>query len=303
MLNPIHLRTLVEVVQLGSFAGAANRLGYTASAVSQQMAALEQASGIPLFERTARSARPTDAAKAMARRAEPLFAELDAVLDAARDAHETQSEEVSLMLYASLAHAIMPRVLTDPEFAASGIRLRLSVQDPSTTVRAISRGDASDIAFVYRYVGGFVWPSTVTHLDFGADPYRVIVPKAWSLPDRLDADALSELPWVLHQPGSSDALTIGETFRAAGVRPRVMAYCDDFGVSLDLVSSGAAAAFVPSFVVATAPDTIAVAEGEGLVLDRDVHALISPTAPGSATRTVLAAIRRALGTIPHQPAV
>ena len=51
MLSPIHLQTLEVVVATGSFASAARELGYTSSAVSQQMDALERAAGLVLFER------------------------------------------------------------------------------------------------------------------------------------------------------------------------------------------------------------------------------------------------------------
>ena len=62
MLDPLHLRTLTTVLQTGSFAVAARQLGYTPSAVSQQIAALERAVRLPVFERGARSVRPTPAA-------------------------------------------------------------------------------------------------------------------------------------------------------------------------------------------------------------------------------------------------
>ena len=45
MVNTVHLRTLLEVTRRGSFAAAAANLGYTASAVSQQMSALERETG------------------------------------------------------------------------------------------------------------------------------------------------------------------------------------------------------------------------------------------------------------------
>src|SRR3954447_26052234 len=48
MVNPVHLRTLLEVTRRGSFAAAALQLGYTASAVSQQMSALEREAGVKL---------------------------------------------------------------------------------------------------------------------------------------------------------------------------------------------------------------------------------------------------------------
>ena len=77
MLNPVHLRTLVEVVKTGSFAEAARRLGYTSSAVSQQISAFERAVGVTLFEREAHSIRPASAALLIADRGGELLAAFD----------------------------------------------------------------------------------------------------------------------------------------------------------------------------------------------------------------------------------
>ena len=46
-----HLLALVAVVESGTFSGAAEQLGYTQSAVSQQVGTLERMVGAPLFER------------------------------------------------------------------------------------------------------------------------------------------------------------------------------------------------------------------------------------------------------------
>ncbi len=63
MLNPVHLRTLATVLRCGSFADAARQLGYTPSAVSQQISTLERQLKVALFERDARSIRATPAAE------------------------------------------------------------------------------------------------------------------------------------------------------------------------------------------------------------------------------------------------
>lgn len=57
MLNPVHLRTLAMVLRTGSFAEAARRLGYTGSAVSQQISILERQLRTALFERDTASER------------------------------------------------------------------------------------------------------------------------------------------------------------------------------------------------------------------------------------------------------
>ena len=53
------LQTFVEVVERGSFSGAADALGVTQPAVSQQVASLEKSAGTALIDRSGRRAEPT----------------------------------------------------------------------------------------------------------------------------------------------------------------------------------------------------------------------------------------------------
>lgn len=57
MIDPTALRSLVAVEQHGSVVGAASALGYTASAVSQQVKRLESQTGVELLERHGRGVR------------------------------------------------------------------------------------------------------------------------------------------------------------------------------------------------------------------------------------------------------
>jgi len=303
MLNPIHLRTLVEVVHEGSFAGAANRLGYTASAVSQQMTALEQSVGVALFERTARSAHPTAAARAMARAAVPVFAELDEILETARRADAARLGELGVALYSSLARAVLPAVLADEAFTAAQTGLRISVQNPSGAVRAIADGEWPDVTFVYRYASSdLAWPAAISQVELGSDPYRLLVPASWELDDAPSPERLSSLPWGGMHAGSSDETAIENALRSAGIRPRFTARSDEFEVLLDLIAAGAVAAFLPNSVARLAPAEVAVLDVPGLALTRTVHALVSPTAPERLVAALLSAVRRALpaaGITPH----
>jgi len=62
-MNLTRLQTFVEVVRRGTFAGAADALSFTPSAVSQQMAKLEAEAGAPLLEREAGGVRLTEAGR------------------------------------------------------------------------------------------------------------------------------------------------------------------------------------------------------------------------------------------------
>ena len=123
MINPVHLQTLLEVVRRGSFAAAATQLGYTASAVSQQMSALERDSGVALFTRSARSVLPTEAALVMSRHAAKVLTDIDALLAASSRTEEGTSQELRLGIFPSLATYVLPRLLRSPRVAGAGHQL------------------------------------------------------------------------------------------------------------------------------------------------------------------------------------
>jgi DNA-binding transcriptional LysR family regulator len=66
MLDVHRLRLLCEFAERGTIAATAAALGYTPSAVSQQLAALEREAGAALLDRTARAAELTDAGRRLA---------------------------------------------------------------------------------------------------------------------------------------------------------------------------------------------------------------------------------------------
>src|SRR5918999_341238 len=76
MLDVKRLRVLREVAAESSFSAAAQKLGYTQSAVSQQIAALEREAGAMLIERNPRGIRLTDAGEALVRHADGILARL-----------------------------------------------------------------------------------------------------------------------------------------------------------------------------------------------------------------------------------
>src|SRR5690242_6538281 len=76
--SPVGLRVLREVAQSGSFSAAANSLGYTQSAVSRQIAALETVAGRRLFERSRQGAVMTPAGARLLASAARVLDELDA---------------------------------------------------------------------------------------------------------------------------------------------------------------------------------------------------------------------------------
>ena len=88
------LRTLLAVIDAGSFSAAARRLGVTPAAIGKQIARLEARLGARLLLRTTRSQQLTDAGRRYVERCRPLVAELDA---AARQIREEADDLVGTL--------------------------------------------------------------------------------------------------------------------------------------------------------------------------------------------------------------
>ncbi|MDQ0619227.1 LysR family transcriptional regulator [Arthrobacter globiformis] len=277
MVNPVHLRTLLEVTRLGSFAAAASRLGYTASAVSQQMSALERDTGVRLFQRSARSVVPTDAAMVMARHAAKVLTDIEALMAAASKTQDTTSQELRLGIFPSLATYVLPRILRSPAWKDLGIDLRVSVAEPAQTIQGLRTGGDTDVALVYQ-VGqsGLAWPHTINRQWIGDDNFRVVLPAGWGFRTdaKVAADHLSDMPWIMHHPGTSDATVIERLFAGCNLHPRVVAYSDDFHASLEMAAAGLGAALVPELALLHRPAGVVVLDVPEIRLARNVFALL-----------------------------
>jgi DNA-binding transcriptional LysR family regulator len=277
VVNPVHLRTLLEVTRLGSFAAAASRLGYTASAVSQQMSALERDTGVRLFQRSARSVVPTDAAMVMARHAAKVLTDIEALMAAASKTQDTTSQELRLGIFPSLATYVLPRILRSPAWKGLGIELRVSVAEPAQTIQGLRTGGDLDVALVYQ-VGqsGLAWPHTINRQWIGDDNFRVVLPAGWGFRTdaKVAADHLSDMPWIMHHPGTSDATVIERLFAGCNLHPRVVAYSDDFHASLEMAAAGLGAALVPELALLHRPAGVVVLDVPEIRLARNVFALL-----------------------------
>jgi DNA-binding transcriptional LysR family regulator len=277
VVNPVHLRTLLEVTRLGSFAAAASRLGYTASAVSQQMSALERDTGVRLFQRSARSVVPTDAALVMARHAAKVLTDIEALMAAASKTHDTTSQELRLGIFPSLATYVLPAILKKPAWKDLGIDLRVSVAEPAQTIQGLRTGGDVDVALVYQ-VGqsGLAWPHTINRQWIGDDNFRVVLPSGWGFRTeaKVAADHLSDMPWIMHHPGTGDATVIERLFASCNLHPRVVAYSDDFHASLEMAAAGLGAALVPELALRHRPSGVVVLDVPEIRLARNVFALL-----------------------------
>ena len=110
-MNLTRLQTFVEVVRRGTFAGAADALSFTPSAVSQQMTKLEAETGTALLVREAGGVRLTEAGRLLH---EHAIAIVEAVRHAQAQLEALEAEQVKRLRLGACpvaAGAVLPRAL------------------------------------------------------------------------------------------------------------------------------------------------------------------------------------------------
>jgi DNA-binding transcriptional LysR family regulator len=134
-LTLVGLRVVREVAQQGSFSAAAVALGYTQSAVSRQVAAMESAAGTSLFERLSRGVRPTVAGEVLARRAARVLGEVDGAAEEVAGVRDRLAGRLVVSAFPTAAAVLLPRAIArlrrrhpelgvDLQEAASPVQLR-----------------------------------------------------------------------------------------------------------------------------------------------------------------------------------
>src|ERR1700683_3407451 len=151
MLDIRRLRMLHEFAARGSIARTADALGYTPSAVSQQLAVLEKEAGTPLLDRTARSAGLTDAGKRLAMHAERILAMVEAA-ESDLSAHAAQpSGRVVVTAFPSAAVAFAPALARSLK-EHKHLSLLLREADPAEGLQLVRSGEG-EVAIVDDWPG------------------------------------------------------------------------------------------------------------------------------------------------------
>ncbi|TDO51440.1 DNA-binding transcriptional LysR family regulator [Kribbella sp. VKM Ac-2527] len=133
------LRTFVAVAECGSFSAAAAELGYTQSAVSQQIAALESNLGTALLHR--RPVVPTPAGERLLEHAGPILLRLDA---ARADVLRVVGEPPGSIVFGATPLAASPhvaRALTELRRSRPGIEVTFAVAGREEVARGVAAGE------------------------------------------------------------------------------------------------------------------------------------------------------------------
>lgn len=242
MLNPVHLATLQAVLDRGSLVGAARELGYTASAVSQQMRMLERATGLALFERLPRTIRPTAAAYYLADAGRETVLGLRSLEHDARALAIGERGHVSIGSFRTAAARVLPRALAGFTADRPGVTLRLAEGEPHLLVPRLLDGEL-DLALVYENdLDPREWPKQLTRVPLLTEDRYLLMPSG-ARPDggRVHLAALRDRTWIASDPSPS----LERYCAATGFAPEIALQTNDYYSICAFVRAGLGVALVP----------------------------------------------------------
>lgn len=249
-VSTVWVRVFLEVARHGSFTVAGRHLGWTQSAVSRQVSALESAlGGGPLFDRLPRGVRLTEAGRTFVGYAEAVAESLHEAVRELAALREAAGGQVRFGAFSTADAALVPCALAAFRARHPGVRIS---REEGLTPRLLERLAAGhlDLAVVSTTQGAPMEAYTLHHLL--DEPLYVAVPAGHPLtgadgPVRLARFADAE--WI-----SGSARPEGTLLDAAlrqGFRPRVAHVVAEWTAKQGYVAAGLGVALVPALAVAS----------------------------------------------------
>jgi DNA-binding transcriptional LysR family regulator len=244
-----HFAALLGVAVEGRFRGAATRLGYTQSAISQQIATLERLVGAKLIERPGgpRAVSLTDAGRLLLRHAEAITARLNAAQADVTAMLEGDAGSLRIGTFQSVGARIVPDLIRRFATAWPGVEIRLTESaSDSELLASIERGEL-DLAFAMPPLpeGPFAM------VELMRDPWVLLVPHDSPLAARREPLALQEVAKLpLIAPRLCGSLEqMHAHFRARGLEPNYVFHLDENNIVHGMVAAGAGIALIPTLAV------------------------------------------------------
>ena len=262
-----HLAALTAIAQEGSFGRAAARLGYTQSAVSQQIAMLERIVGERLIDRPrgSRTVQLTEVGELLLRHGEAIVARLQAARSDVEAVVRGDAGSLRVGTFQSVGTRVLPELMRRfmAEWRNVDVRL-VEEHDDRELVAAVERGDI-DLSFAMLPVG--TGPFEGVHLL--SDRYVLLLPcDVEAPPSPLPLAELRGMRLIGNR--SCRAVpNVEEQLERAGIEHEIVFRSDDNTTVQALVAAGVGAALVPRLTVSDDP-AIQVVETDAALVPRQI---------------------------------
>lgn len=242
------LRMLRELADRGTVALAADAVGMTASAVSQQLKILAREAGVQLVEPDGRRLRLTAAGEALVVRADEVLAALSRARSEMDSYRGTARGRVRLAMFPSGASLLLPGVLQRVDQLAVDIEAS-DVNEPVDAVPGLLAD--YDVILSHRPDNAPVPVDPRVHFEaLMREPIDLVMASDHRLAGQsvIKLADVADEKWISVRPGFVADEVLKSIAAATGVRPRIAQRINDFQVTSALVAAGCGIALMPRYV-------------------------------------------------------
>ena len=291
MIDVHRLRVFRAVVASGSVQAAATNLGYTPSAISQHLTALQKETGLALFAKDGRGIAPTPAGRVLAEQSDAVMAQLSRLNGVVDDLREGRTETLTIASFASAGQVWMPQV-------ARGLRDEFPDLQLTVNLNELPGSPAPDGAQLDLRTEDPAGPPTsmpgYTRTLLCEEDYVAAVALDHPLAQR-DSIPLADLAverWISDTSGADICARIlrGAT-QAAGFTPRYAAVTSNHHSSLAFAAAGIGVAVLPLLTVATPPPDVAIVRISDAPRRRIVAFVLDDATTSAAVQRAIALLR------------
>ncbi|MFE2351611.1 LysR family transcriptional regulator [Kitasatospora cineracea] len=247
MMDLGRLRALHAVAVHGSVGGAATALGFTPSAISQQIAKLERETRTVLLERQGRGIQLTDAARQLADTAQRVLALVEQAEVTLEEQRGRPAGRLLVAAFPTAARGLLPAVLAELHGTCPELDVRLLESDPYPAAELVARGEV-DLAVVQDWATvPLPVQDGLDRLDLGTDPVDLLLPAGHPLAalDAVPVTALRGQRWISVPPGNICHDWLLHTMRETGEEPDVAHRVGEFQTQLALIAAGLGLGLIP----------------------------------------------------------
>ncbi|CAG9208821.1 LysR family transcriptional regulator [Paraburkholderia sabiae] len=240
-MDTAFLANLLLVVDTGSMAEAARRVGVTPAAIAQQMSALERELGVTLFVRSGRTVTPTEAGHRIIERARGLVADF-----ADLKAHALEGEAAGELRIGTITTALLsllPDVLAN--FARGFPRAKVLIRAGTSMelYETLHRGDL-DVAICLH--PSFALPKAYDWHLLREEPLVVLAPARFAQED--PHELLRREPFIRYDRTLGGGKQADQYLRAARIVPRELFELNALMAIAMMVDRGLGVSLVPDIV-------------------------------------------------------
>ncbi len=293
MLSIQRLDTLREFSIRGTVAATAKSLGFTPSAVSQQLSALERETGARLLRKSGRRLVLTPAGERLVSAADTVLDALEAAESELRATLDEPAGTVRLSLFQSAALSLLPSALGHLRRTAPSVRVQAIQSEPAQAL-ADTWAREFDIVVAEEYPH-----HSAPHYP-GLRRETLVedeISLATAMPQVRSLEDCTDTPWVMEPRGTASRHFAEQTCRRAGFEPDVRYETADLQAHLALVTAGEAVSLLPGLMWTAVPESLRRTALQGAPRRTVFAAMRATTTVDPAVTSVLSALRAAAGAL------